>query len=280
MGKRRDGLAAFFALVFGYTWGLAALYALSPATVGAISSSTTSASRSMYANPLLISAVSSPDLAALIVAAFLGRASIADLIKRLLTWRIAWYWYIASVADIGALALAARMVSFFAFGSALPQLSIGHWPALAAGVAVATVLDPGPFSEEFGWRGFALPRLQERSNGLTAALVLGGIWVVWHLPAFFISGMGQSRIPIWTFAITDVSVSVLMTWVVNRARGSVLPAILMHWSINRFNDLHYPGAMMTALVFAVGAITVVMIVGTDLGATSDLVTERGARAVT
>lgn len=87
--------------------------------------------------------------------------------------------------------------------------------------------------------------MQERSNGLTAALVLGGIWVVWHLPAFFISGMGQSQTPFWTFAITDVSVSVLMTWVVNRARGSVLPAILMHWSLNRFN-------MVWAIVLLIG----------------------------
>lgn len=47
MGKRRDGLAAFFALVFGYTSGLAALYALFPGALGIVSSSTTSVSGSM-----------------------------------------------------------------------------------------------------------------------------------------------------------------------------------------------------------------------------------------
>jgi membrane protease YdiL (CAAX protease family) len=262
MSKRRDGLAAFFVLVFGYTWGIAALYALFPGAVGTVSSSLTNASRSMFSNPLLISAVSSPTLAALIVASFLGRASIVGLIKRLLNWRIAWYWYVAATAGIAALALVARIASFFAFGLALPQFSAAQLSALAT----ASVLDPGPLGEELGWRGFALPRLLERYNGLMAALVLGTAWGVWHLPAFFISGMPQSQQPIWTFMIIAISTTVLMTWVLNKARGSVLPAILIHWSINQFAEWHFPGAMMTALTFASAALILVAIEGIDLGA--------------
>jgi len=266
MSKHRDGLAAFFALVFGYTWGVAALYALFPGAVGTVSSSLTNASRSMFSNPLLISAVSSPTLAALTVASFLGRASIVGLIKRLLNWRIAWYWYVAATAGIAALAFVARIASTFAFGLALPQFSIAQLPA----VATASVLDPGPFVEELGWRGFALPRLLDRYNGLTAALVLGTTWGVWHLPAFFISGMPQSQDSIWTFMIIVISTTILMTWIVNKARGSVLPAILIHWSINRFVEWHYPGAMMSALTFAAAALILVAIVGTDLGASREV----------
>jgi hypothetical protein len=110
MSKQRDGLAAFFVLVFGYTWGVAILYALFPGVVGTVSSSVTNASQSMYSNPLLISAVSSPTLAALIVASFLGRASIVDLIRRLLDWHIAWHWYIAATTGIASLALVVRIV--------------------------------------------------------------------------------------------------------------------------------------------------------------------------
>jgi membrane protease YdiL (CAAX protease family) len=260
MSRQKDGLAAFFVLVFAYTWGVAALYELFPAAVGTVSSSLTSASRSMFSNPLLLSAVSSPTLAALIVASFLGRASIVDLIKRLLNWRIAWYWYVAATVGIATLALVARIASTFAFGLGLPHFSITQLPALAT----ASVLDPGPFVEELGWRGFALPRLLDRYNGLTVALVLGSTWGVWHLPAFFISGMPQSQDSIWIFMIIVISTTVLMTWVVNRARGSVLPAILIHWSINRFVEGHYPGAMMSAVIFAVAALILVAIVGTEL----------------
>ena len=145
MSKRRDGLVAFFTLVFGYTWGLAAIYALFPGALGMVSSSLTSASRSMYSNPFLISAVSSPDLAALIIAAFLGRASIADLFRRLLHWRFSWYWYAASVVGIGALAFVARLGSHLVFGSALPQFSVGALP----GIATASVLDCAVLSMSF-----------------------------------------------------------------------------------------------------------------------------------
>jgi membrane protease YdiL (CAAX protease family) len=45
----------------------------------------------------------------------------------------------------------------------------------------STVIIVGLF-EEVGWRGYALPRLQQRMTNLRAALVLGGIWAIWHLP--------------------------------------------------------------------------------------------------
>src|SRR5579864_3008761 len=45
-------------------------------------------------------------------------------------------------------------------------------------------VDPGPWGEETGWRGFALPRLLTLHSPLTAALILGVIWGIWHTPAF------------------------------------------------------------------------------------------------
>lgn len=207
VGKRRDGLTVFFALVFGYTWGLAGLYRLFPAGV------TATLGPVLFSNPVLVSAVSSPLLAALILASFQGRATIADLIARLLTWRIAWYWYVGAVVGIAALAFVVRIASMVAFGSPLPQFSVAQLPALLVGVRVGPVFvfDPGPFGEELGWRGFALPRLLERWNGLTAALVLGMIWGVWHLPAFFIPAMPQTQVSLFRPCSCSFE-NVLETW--------------------------------------------------------------------
>ena len=51
--------------------------------------------------------------------------------------------------------------------------------------------------EESGWRGLALPVLQRRLAPIWAALIIGGIWGLWHLPAFLLSGTQQSE---WSFA--------------------------------------------------------------------------------
>jgi membrane protease YdiL (CAAX protease family) len=41
-------------------------------------------------------------------------------------------------------------------------------------------------SEEFGWRGYVLPRFQAKWNALVSSVVLGAIWASWHVPLWFI----------------------------------------------------------------------------------------------
>lgn len=263
---KRPGLILFFALVFGYTWGLGVL-AFVPATRAILGPVT-------FANPLVASAVWSPSLAALLVSALQGRKGFSDLMTRLFTWRIAWYWYVGPVAAIAAMSLVAELAAARVFGARLPLVpAAAQLPSLVGSALLAFAYDPGPLGEELGWRGFALPRLLERMNGLSAALLLGTIWAVWHLPAFFIPGMPQNNFPIWTFMIAVIGASVIITWVVNRACGSVLPAILIHWSVNRFGNLAPPTAIMTALVFAATALALVAIAGVDLGARRERATK-------
>jgi membrane protease YdiL (CAAX protease family) len=52
---------------------------------------------------------------------------------------------------------------------------------------VVLVLTDG-LGEETGWRGFALPRLLDRTGPLPASLLLGVMWAVWHLPLFWTVG--------------------------------------------------------------------------------------------
>jgi membrane protease YdiL (CAAX protease family) len=82
--------------------------------------------------------------------------------------------------------------------------------------------------EEYGWRGYALPRLLDRSGALTASLVLGFMWGLWHLPLHFIDGTVQSGIPIYQFALQQVVLAVFYTWPNNNTRGTVIVAILFH----------------------------------------------------
>ena len=78
--------------------------------------------------------------------------------------------------------------------------------------------------EEYGWRGFALDRLQKKSSALSASLILGLIWALWHLPLFFIEGTTQAAIPMVQYMLQTVVLSIFYTWLYNNTGGSVLIA--------------------------------------------------------
>ena len=85
--------------------------------------------------------------------------------------------------------------------------------------------------EEFGWRGYALPRLQMRLNALQASLVLGVLWGVWHFPGYLAGTGTPADMPFYVFMLWVVPATVLITWVFNNSR-SLITAIVMHSSAN------------------------------------------------
>lgn len=86
----------------------------------------------------------------------------------------------------------------------------------------------GALPEEYGWRGFALPKLLDRRSPLAASLILGLIWALWHLPLHFIPTTTQSVIPIWEYAAQTILLSILYTWLFQKSNGSVLIAGVFH----------------------------------------------------
>lgn len=94
---------------------------------------------------------------------------------------------------------------------------------------VSTVVLVGLF-EEVGWRGYALPRLQQKMTGLRAALLLGVIWALWHLP-LLVSDPSRQR-PVVQFVILVVAQSVVLSWIYNSTRASLLMVIISHATID------------------------------------------------
>jgi membrane protease YdiL (CAAX protease family) len=85
--------------------------------------------------------------------------------------------------------------------------------------------------EETGWRGFALPRLQQNRSARSATLILGVLWALWHLPQFFYS-FDLSLLGVVTFAISILCGALLLTWLYNSTGGSVLITTLWHGAFN------------------------------------------------
>jgi membrane protease YdiL (CAAX protease family) len=115
---------------------------------------------------------------------------------------------------------------------------------------VFTQLIAGPASEEAGWRGFALPRLQARYSALRSSLILGVIWTFWHLPLFFLKGQTQVGIPFPFYFALVVTLTVYMTWLYNSTGGSLIITTLAHWSFNLTGVLITgPVSLMPASIF-------------------------------
>ncbi|ARV57678.1 hypothetical protein BZZ01_02635 [Nostocales cyanobacterium HT-58-2] len=96
---------------------------------------------------------------------------------------------------------------------------------------IAMFLDGGGVTEETGWRGFALPFLQQRMSPLSATLLLGILWSLWHIPAkpdLLTSGFAYFLLFFGVFTIRLTALSVVMTYFYNRVGGSTLIAIAMH----------------------------------------------------
>jgi len=158
-----------------------------------------------------------------------GPPGLRRLGSRLVPWRARLHWYPIVVGGYGlifAVALyAARAVG--AGPASLPALR-----AVPIGVLMTLLIDVGPLGEEFGWRGFALPRVLEQWPPLKASLILGAIHAIWHVPLFFLPDMPQSRIFFPMFAVGVISIAIIDTWLYLRSGANLLLAILVHLLAN------------------------------------------------
>jgi membrane protease YdiL (CAAX protease family) len=190
-----------------------------------------------------------------------GMPGLRRLWQRMIQFKIGWRWYLALILAVilptlGQLLIIRVLGQNFEYVAFLTQL----------GSALPLII-LGPLSEELGWRGFALDRLQAKWNALVSGLLVGIVWGLWHLPLFFMVGTSQheSNIPFLGFLGGTMALSVLFTWLQNNTGGSLWTAILFHWlytyeaqvvssTVIRspvYNWLEYVPFIITALVVTV-----------------------------
>lgn len=193
-------LVPYLFISFGIAWGLLSLYLFWPEQVtprmGEISAS----------HPAFILAVYSPAIAAIAIVLYCsGRRGLQAYLSRLLLWRCSTGWYAYMIVGIPLIYAVGSLVKGNLFDDPFPFESMTQ---MLASMAFMLVLGP---VEELGWRGVVLPLLQRRLAPIWAALILGLIWGVWHLPAFFLSGTPQSDWGFLPFFIGAVCLSVIVT---------------------------------------------------------------------
>jgi len=230
---KRHPLIAFFCLSFAITWSLGAVVILFGEPLAARFGDIDL--RRPFWKALVHTATYAPAISALIVIrVWRGPGAIAQYARRIFQFRAGLGWYAAVFVAYPLLHQTCTALANWRHPEgAVPLFDIHPWYAIVPIFLVHLFDDPGGM-EELGWRGFALPLLQQRMSALNASLVLGFIWGIWHLPAFYISAMSQSTRGLWFFVGASMVLSILMTAVYNGSGGSIPLLFLMH-SIGNFN---------------------------------------------
>jgi membrane protease YdiL (CAAX protease family) len=154
-----------------------------------------------------------PFASALIVTRLSG-GSVVEWMRSLLVWRVKPGYYAFALFLPAAIYAVVNLV-LVALGQTLDLtlLAVAAPGYLGTFLMVASV---GGGLEEPGWRGFALPRLQERRSPLIATLLLGLAWGVWHIPLYGPAGF-----------VVPLILAFFYTWLYNRT-GSVLLCLILH----------------------------------------------------
>ena len=212
-------LIPFLALSFGLTWGIAVLLILFPDQIATIFGEIN------LSNPLVILAVYAPGFAGIfLVGWYYKLKGLGSFFRRLTLWRAPLVWWaflilgIPVVVYAGA-AIKGTITDQFPYSS-LALLMPVIWHSLFLGTI-----------EEFGWRGLALPLMQRKLSPFWAGLILGGIWALWHVPSFLIGGMPQNAWSAGPYFLGIIAISVVMTPLFNKSRGSLLIAYLYHFQM-------------------------------------------------
>ncbi len=105
------------------------------------------------------------------------------------------------------------------------------------------------FGEEWGWRGFLLPRMLKQFKVVPALLLSGLIWGLWHAPLTVMGhnyGVGYPGYPfmgIFAMCLFCIAMGIILSYVTIKTK-SCIPAIMGHGTLNGFASA---GLMFTSL---------------------------------
>ena len=242
---RRHPLIAFFIIAFAGEWIVTLPLVLAQNGVGLLP----------YTIPeiglvplsywfAVLAAIAGPTLASLTVTAVTtGKGGMRQLLRRYVLWRVGIRWYLLVLVGVPLIQLAFSSVFL---GIAPLAAFIKQWPLFFATYLpnVLIIFLAVQIWEEGGWSGFVVPALQKRFGAWRACLVLGPLWALFHLPFFFVPGQIFDHkvdaitmiVQMVLLIIVAVLTRIIMTWVFNNTKGSILIAILLHAALDASNS--------------------------------------------
>lgn len=182
---------------------------------------------------LIIIGSFAPSIAGIALTALLdGRTGLKMLFRRAVQWKVPVIWYGVALFAPALIILAAIGLNIFLGGQAPEFIRLYQYGYLFPAVFLQVLLLGGPLQEEFGWRGYALPKLQNNHSAIFASAVIGILWGLWHIPLFWIPYSNQFGLPLTGYLLYHIPLALLFTWISNNSAGSLLLALLFHTAFN------------------------------------------------
>ena len=165
----------------------------------------------------------------------LGKDGVVALLKRYVQWRVGWQWYLAAFLLAPSLIVLAVYINAALvgvspdFSTVMAHKIFGKSAYLPLFILPFFLVDLISNGEEIGWRGYVLPHLQARYSALTSTLILGVIWGFWHLPKYL---SHWNTVSFAWFIAHTMAYAVILTWLYNNTKGSLLLVAISHASAN------------------------------------------------
>lgn len=247
--RRTRSLIAYFALAYALSWSIEIPLALSKRGI-------IPPVLPMWTHYFV---AYGPALSALIVVSISeGKSGLMEIASRIAMWKVRPIWWIVALSPL-VLGLVVVVILNTVSGSKIHLSDLGavrFLPPLGVGALFLWILTFG-IGEEIGWRGYALPRLQNGRSALIATLILGVFWALWHLPAFFY--LFEPSIAIgWLIGL--FAGAIVFTWLFNSSGGSILIVAVWHGCFNFITSSNAGNGMVAAIVSTIVMIWAVVVV--------------------
>jgi hypothetical protein len=247
----------FVVLAYGLSWAWSG-YFLLPYLGDLLTQSTTPTDMVERLGPAAtLGTMLAPMIAALIMRIFVSKEGLKGSLGLLRSPK----YYLAALIAPAVFATAVVLIVQL-LGLGVFRWSEATWSVYLMLLVIALPLTLFTFGEEYGWRGYLLPRLLPLGE-IRASVLLGVIWSVWHLP-LIMAGLNYPGVnvllAIIAFTFVTVALSFTYTWFYVASSGSVLVAAVFHASINQFSDTFWvPPLLSGANPFAPSLVSAVLI---------------------
>jgi membrane protease YdiL (CAAX protease family) len=113
--------------------------------------------------------------------------------------------------------------------------------------------------EEVGWRGFVMPRLQAVTSPLITSLIISIFWVPWHYFAWEAEGLPVLSVQFWIENfIINIPFGLIIVWICNRSKGSILVAGITHASANTFESFVPNFSVFIVIIFCLALVMILV----------------------